>query len=382
MTGKHRGGGDASTMAKTLVGDRRPDVHSSDVSTRDAPSPDTHSPDSPALDSSGLSSPALGSSGRDLSRPDLPSLDLPRPPRTGGPSYAGSLIYAEVPSTGPGPSARGALTVRSPSRGRAVARGLGELLLTLGVVLLLFLCYEVWVSNFFADRKQAQAHEKLITSWARGQDPLKGEDRLNLPIGKQVALPAGQGFANLYIPVFGKDYARTIVQGTSNRDLDVGPGHYVGSQLPGQLGNFAVAGHRVGKGQPFLNLDRLRPGDKIVVQTASNWYVYSILGNRSAYLAASRIADRAKREAAVAAALAAPDSQGVRGREIVNPASVHVIDPVPNHPRAIATRALLTLTTCHPKYSADQRLVVHAQLSRAVPRTGSLLPAELPGGTI
>jgi sortase A len=126
----------------------------------------------------------------------------------------------------------------------------------------------------------------------------------------------------------------------------------------------------------------LVPGDKIVVQTARNWYVYAVLGSRSAYLAASKLTDPAKREAAVAAALARPDSQGVRGREIVHPAAVHVIDPVPNHPRATPTRALLTLTTCHPKYSADQRLVLHAQLSRAVPRTGSLLPEELPGGTI
>jgi sortase A len=58
-----------------------------------------------------------------------------------------------------------------------------------------------------------------------------------------------------------------------------------------------------------------------------------------------------------------------------------VIDPVPNHPQAAATRALLTLTTCHPKYSADQRLIVHAQLVRAVPQAGGVLPREIPGGT-
>jgi sortase A len=265
---------------------------------------------------------------------------------------------------------------------RKLARGVGELLLTCGVVLLLFAVYEVWVSNLFADHKQAQVRRHLSTAWQRGQDPLKGQDRLNLPVGRQAVLPVGRGFANLYIPEFGKDFARTIVQGTSDGDLEAGPGHYVSSQLPGQLGNFAVAGHRVGKGQPFLNLDRLHPGDTIVVQTASNWYVYSVLGSRPAYAAASRLADHDKREAAVAAALAVPDSQGVPGREIVGPGAVQVIDPVPNHPSATATRALLTLTTCHPKYSADKRMIVHAQLTRAVPRTGSVLPKELPGGTI
>ncbi|MDQ1721602.1 MAG: sortase [Pseudonocardiales bacterium] len=320
MTGKHRGDWDFSAAAETPIGGRRPDARR--PSTR--------------------RSNALRSSNR---RPD----------------------------------------VRRPSGGnavRAVARGLGELLLTCGAVLLLFVVYEVWVSNLFADHKQAQVRHQLATAWAHGQDPLKGEDRLNLPVGKQVVLPAGRGFANLYIPAFGKDFARTIVQGTTDSDLDAGPGHYVGSQLPGQLGNFAVAGHRVGKGQPFLNLDQLRPGDKIVVQTASNWYVYSVLGSRPDYLAASKIADPARRQAAIAAALAVPDSQGVRGREIVGPAAVQVIAPVPGHPLATATRALLTLTTCHPKYSADQRMIVHAQLSRSVPHDGSFLPMELPGGTI
>ncbi len=281
------------------------------------------------------------------------------------------------PALGERPSVR-------PQRGdglRTVVRGLGELLVTCGAVLLLFIVYEVWASNVTADRKQDQVHRQLTQLWQRGQDPLKGTDRLNLPIGRQVVLPAGEGFANLYIPAFGKDFARTIVQGTSDDDLNAGPGHYVTSQLPGQLGNFAVAGHRVGKGEPFLNLDRLRPGDTIVVQTARNWYVYAVLGNRAAYLAADRIADRATRDAAVTAALATPDSQGVPGREIVTPDAVQVIDPVPGHPNATATRALLTLTTCHPKYSARQRMVVHARLVRAVPNAGTALPRELPGGT-
>lgn len=284
---------------------------------------------------------------------------------------------ADRPAAGPAASRRA-----SGDTGRAIVRGIGELLLTCGAVLLLFVVYEVWVSNLFADRKQAQVRQQLTTAWQHGQDPLKGEDRLNLPVGKQVVLPAGAGFANLYIPAFGKDFARTIVQGTSDGDLDRGPGHYVSSQLPGQIGNFAVAGHRVGKGEPFLNLDKLHPGDKIVVQTASNWYVYSVLGSQQAYLAARSITDPASRDRAIAAALAAPDNQGVPGREIVGPAAVQVIDPVPDHPQATATRALLTLTTCHPKYSADQRMIVHAQLSRAVKHTGSLLPRELPGGTI
>jgi sortase A len=265
---------------------------------------------------------------------------------------------------------------------RTFIRGLGQTLITFGLVLLLFVVYEVWVSNIFADRKQDQVRKQFATAVKNGQDPLKGEDKLNLPLGKQVVLPLGDGFANLYIPQFGKDFVKTVVQGTDDGDLDRGPGHYVDSQLPGQIGNFAVAGHRVGKGEPFLNLDQLHPGDKIVLQTASNWYVYTVLGDQTAYAAALKISNASQRSNAIDASLAATDSQGVPGREIVSPNAVQVVAPVPEDPDATPTRALLTFTTCHPKYTANQRMVIHAVLSRAVPNKGTGLPKELSGGTL
>ena len=265
---------------------------------------------------------------------------------------------------------------------RTVVRGIGQTLITLGLVLLLFVVYEVWVSNIFAHQKQTAVRHQLTQAWQAGQDPLQGEDRLNLPAGKQVVIPAGAGFANLYIPRFGKDYAWTIVEGTDDADLERGPGHYSNTALPGQIGNFALAGHRVGKGEPFLNLDQLRPGDSIVVQTRSNWYIYRVLGSASQYAAAEKITDSAQRSAAEAAALAVPDSEGVVGREIVSPDAVSVIDPVPNHDGVSPTRSLLTMTTCHPKYTANQRMIIHAALARAIPAQGSETPKELPGGTI
>jgi sortase A len=295
----------------------------------------------------------------------------------GGAPPPPTSVAGDRPRYGGGPSdGSAANTVRT------VLRGLGQTLITAGLVLLLFVVYEVWVSNLFADRKQHQVRQQLATQWQKGQDPLKGEDRLNLPIGKQVVLPVGDGFANLYIPRFGKDFVRTVVQGTDDASLDKGPGHYMNSQLPGQIGNFAIAGHRVGKGEPFLNLDQLRPGDKLVVQTATNWYVYTVLGDQKAFAAAQRLTSASARSSALTAALATPDSQGVPGREIVSPSAVQVIAPVPDHPDETPTRAMLTLTTCHPKYTADQRMIVHAVLSRAVPDKGSQLPKELPGGTL
>jgi sortase A len=265
---------------------------------------------------------------------------------------------------------------------RTVVRGFGQALITAGLVLLLFVVYEVWVSNIFAHQRQDKVRTQFQQNVAKGLDPLKGQDRLNLPSGKQVVIPAGEGFANLYIPRFGKDYAWTIVQGTNDADLERGPGHYDSTAVPGQIGNFAVAGHRVGKGEPFLNLDQLVPGDAIVVQTAGNWYVYTVLGDQQAYAAAAKLTDASARDAAENAALAAADQQGVVGREIVSPSTVSVIDPVPNHAGATATRALLTLTTCHPKYTANQRMIIHAALSRSVPVKGSATPKELSGGTL
>lgn len=264
---------------------------------------------------------------------------------------------------------------------RKVVFTTGEVLITVGLVLVLFAVYEVWVSNIFADHKQHQAQQKLEQAWQKGQDPLHGEDRLNLPAGKQVVLPVGDGFANLYIPSFGKDYVKTIIQGTDDGDLDRGPGHYVDSQVPGQIGNFALAGHRVGKGEPFLNLDQLHPGDKIVVQTAGNWYIYSVLGSQAQYQAALKLSGSARSDA-IDAALAVPDKQGVPGREIVSPSAIQVIAAVPDHPGMAPTQAMLTLTTCHPKYTANQRMVVHAALTRAIAAKGTALPKELSGGTL
>ena len=246
---------------------------------------------------------------------------------------------------------------------RAFVRGVGQTMVTLGLVVLLFVVYELRVTNIYAHANQVKARDTLAQVWQKHQDPLKGEDRAQLPAGRQVVLPAGQGFANLYIPRLGKDYAYTIIEGTTDDDLARGPGHYEGSAIPGQLGNFAVAGHRVTHGQPFLNADQIKVGDAIVVQTDHNWYVYRVLGN------------------ARSGALSAKNSQGVPGREIVDPSATGVVAPVPDHPGERPTKAYMTMTTCNPKYSASQRMVIHSLLDRSVKASGARTPKEL-GGTL
>jgi len=252
--------------------------------------------------------------------------------------------------------------VHGSDRIRFVMRGVGQVLITAGVIVLLFVVYELWVTNIFAHQKQVRVRSVLEQQWAQGDDPLVG--RLNLPGSRQSTIPAGQGIANLYVPRLGSDYRFTIVQGVDDASLEEGPGHYPTTQLPGQVGNFAVAGHRVGKGEPFLNLDQLRVGDAVVVETKSTWFVYRVLG------------DVATGDPTVAGV------DGVPGRQIVAPSDVAVIDPVPGRPGARPTESLMTMTTCHPKFTANQRMIVHAALSRAVVRNGNQLPKELVGGTI
>ena len=240
-------------------------------------------------------------------------------------------------------------------------RGLGQTLITAGLVVLLFVVYEVWVSNIFADLKQSAVHDTLIKQWQNNDDPLVAA---SLPGASESAIPTGTGIANIYIPRLGADYHFTIVEGTGAGDLDKGPGHYTGTALPGQIGDFAVAGHRVGKGEPFLNLDQLRPGDAVVIETDKSWFIYEVLGN------------------AATGDLSTAGTEGVVGREIVDPSDTGVILPVPDHRAVTPTAALLTLTTCHPKFTANKRMIIHGDLVRTVARSGNVLPKELSGGTI
>jgi sortase A len=220
---------------------------------------------------------------------------------------------------------------------QVLVRGVGELLVTAGLIVLLFVVYEVYVTDLLNDRRQDQLTQEIHDQW----------DDAPAPTATPVAPPVGDPLAVLHIPRLGADYARVVLEGTTEDQLSQGPGHYVGTALPGQPGNLALAGHRVGKGSPFLDADQLRPGDPIVVETADSWFVYRVLGDP-------------------ATGDYAADPSGIPGQQIVRPSDIAVISPVPGGEAGAApTGAYLTLTTCHPKYSARQRLIVHAVLEGA-----------------
>ncbi|TFV85769.1 class E sortase [Blastococcus sp. CT_GayMR16] len=243
---------------------------------------------------------------------------------------------------------------RPPRRrdwGRTFIRGIGQTLITLGLVALLFVGYELRVTDFLSDRQQDQLSEQIQEQWADTPTVAPAVPAPSQPAPPFTPAPisvgVGDPFAVLHIPRLGTDWSRVVVEGAAQDQLAQGPGHYIGTAMPGEQGNLALAGHRVGRGSPFLDLDQMRPGDPIVVETADAWFVYRVLGDP-------------------ATGDFATDPSGIPGQQIVRPEAVSVIAPTPGGAAdGPASGAYLTLTTCHPKYSAQQRLIIHARLDGA-----------------
>jgi sortase A len=220
---------------------------------------------------------------------------------------------------------------------RALVRGVGELLITAGLVVLLFCVYQLFWTNVEAGRAQDRVAQDLTDDWRRPQPPGPSAPSLS-------PVDFGKGFAFLRIPRLGEDFAVPVVQGVRESDLARGIGHYPKTVGPGAVGNFAVAGHRATHGEPFRNLDRMRTGDRVVVETKDTWFTY--------------VVDRTR---------------------IVSPADVWVIEPVPGRPGAKPTRELMTLTTCHPRWASTHRLIVFTHLDSEQAKTDGPPPALLAG---
>ena len=140
----------------------------------------------------------------------------------------------------------------------------------------------------------------------------------------------GELIAQIYIPRFGSQWQRNPVEGTDLTQLNKhGLGHYTDSQMPGQIGNFAFAGHRNGYGQPLGDVDKLQEGDPIIVRTQDYWYVYHYTSYK-----------------------------------IVLPTQTEVVAANPENPGAAPTKRMLTMTTCEPKYSTPtHRWISYAEFS-------------------
>jgi sortase A len=212
---------------------------------------------------------------------------------------------------------------------RGLAGLIGEVMITAGAFLLLFVGWQLWWTDVTSDADAAQAVTVLQGDF---DDPAWVQP-------KHVAL--GDAFAIVRIPRFGSGFARPLYEGTTHDILQRGIGHYTGTAMPGQVGNFAMAGHRTTYGKPFNQIAVLRADDVVVVETKTTWFVYRVTGH-----------------------------------EIVEPTQTSVLLPVPGEPDAEATAAVLTMTSCHPEFSARQRYVVHAKLAASYPHARGV-PADV-----
>jgi sortase A len=209
---------------------------------------------------------------------------------------------------------------------RTVLRGVGQTLITLGVVVLLFCVYELKITNLYTAQEQDRLQDTLAREWSRPQ-------LATAPAARPAAVDIGQGWAVLRIPALDRDFRQVVVKGVGVEELKRGPGHYPGTAEAGELGNVVLSGHRTTYGAPFERFGELTPGTAVVLETRDTWFTYR-----------------------------------VRSTAIVAPTAVEVTYPVPGRPGATPTQRLLTMTTCHPKYSARQRLVVTAELEQTLPK--------------
>ncbi|MFG2553739.1 class E sortase [Streptomyces sp. NPDC048581] len=223
--------------------------------------------------------------------------------------------------------ARRQARARRPSPGVLASRAIGEVFITTGVLMLLFVSYQLWWTNVRAHAQADKEASSLQDDWASGKRA-------------PGSFEPGQGFAILHIPKL--DVVVPIAEGVSNKQvLDRGMvGHYGEGKLKTAMpadksGNFGLAGHRNTHGEPFRYINRLAQGDAIVVETQDKYYVYKM---------ASIL-------------------------PVTSPSNVSVLDPVPRDAGFTKQGRYITLTTCTPEFTSKYRLIVWGKMVEERPRS-------------
>ncbi|CAL9499503.1 class E sortase [Streptomyces sp. enrichment culture] len=223
--------------------------------------------------------------------------------------------------------ARRQARARKASPAVLASRAIGEVFITCGVLMLLFVTYQLWWTNVRAQAQAGQEASDLQNEWESGER-------------KPGAFEPGQGFALLHIPKL--DVVVPIAEGiNSKKVLDRGMvGHYAEGALKTAMpdaknGNFGLAGHRNTHGEPFRYINRLEPGDPIVVETQGEYFVYKM---------ASML-------------------------PVTPPSNVSVLDPVPKGSGFTGPGRYITLTTCTPEFTSKYRLIVWGKMVEERPRS-------------
>ena len=220
---------------------------------------------------------------------------------------------------------------------------IGELLLVAGLAVFGYIVWQPWHTGITVTAKQTELSASDSAKWDE-ETPANEWDGV-VPVATAPA--ASEVFAVLHVPAFGTTYANRVAETTDwwtvlNLD-EKGIGHYEMTQMPGEPGNFVLAGHRSG---PLINSFRevmnLRVGDPLFVETADGWYTYRY-----------------------------------RSTEYVLPDEVDVLNPFPRLEAAVGDDQILTLTTCHPKLAgSDERAIAYSVFEGFQPRSAGP-PAEL-----
>jgi sortase A len=206
-----------------------------------------------------------------------------------------------------------------------VMRRMGWTCIGMGSFVLYFLVYQLVGTSVAASRDQADLRRSLERQWAAepGTGAVAAPSQPRKPRAAITPPLKGQGFAIIKIPKIGVE--RVVVEGVDRDDLRKGPGHVPSTALPDRPGTFGISGHRTTYGAPFYRLDELRKGDRIIVVTKAATFEYAVSRTR-----------------------------------IVRPTDTWVLDNVPGPDGK--PRRTIVLTTCNPRYSARERLIVFGDL--------------------
>jgi len=228
---------------------------------------------------------------------------------------------------------------RKTSTGRRITFWIGMGLILAGLGLLGYVAWQFWGTNWVSKREHRQITSELQEDWGAGN-------------GKPPKfIPQGQASALIRIPRFGKKYVVPVLEGTTQEILAKGYGHFDDVADPGQIGNYAVAAHRVTHGEPLKNMPDLRPGDKVIVETVDATYTYELDTNPN---------------------------------ELVIPfTETWVLDPVPDNPdegepepEQVEGQRLITLTTCSEIFHTDNRMIAFGHLVKSEKKAPVTKPAK------
>lgn len=181
----------------------------------------------------------------------------------------------------------------------------------------MFIAYQLWFTNQVSD-SQASAISTEIREGLKAQVFTSESPSIQVEVKGKPYTVSSIGL--VYIPRLKSDvWATPIVVGVGGRELSLGVGYYPGAAMPGEIGNFAIAGHRATNGEPFARFERLKAGDRVFVQTAVGWFEYELLENKKI-----------------------PDS------------ATWVLDAQPKGLN-LDSNQLITLTTCDPRWNSTRR---------------------------